>query len=58
VEQRKTTAIVVASRPAVLRIASVDEDFIGLIDVCPCVLRDSGGVQEEVPSLRKPGQLM
>ncbi|MCP5519065.1 MAG: UDP-N-acetylglucosamine 2-epimerase, partial [Verrucomicrobiales bacterium] len=30
------------------------EDFIGLMDQCRFVISDSGGVQEEAPSLGKP----
>jgi len=34
------------------------EDFIWLMDKCHCVLSDSGGVQEEAPSLGKPVLVM
>jgi UDP-N-acetylglucosamine 2-epimerase (non-hydrolysing) len=34
------------------------EDFIGLMDRCHFVLSDSGGVQEEAPSLGKPVLVM
>ncbi|HTB63823.1 MAG TPA: UDP-N-acetylglucosamine 2-epimerase (non-hydrolyzing) [Opitutales bacterium] len=47
------------SNPRVALIPPVDyEDFIWLMDRCHCVLSDSGGVQEEAPSLGKPVLVM
>jgi len=45
--------------PRVALIPPVDyEDFIWLMDRCHFVLSDSGGVQEEAPSLGKPVLVM
>jgi UDP-N-acetylglucosamine 2-epimerase (non-hydrolysing) len=50
---------ILGANPRVALIPPVDyEDFIWLMDRCHFVLSDSGGVQEEAPSLGKPVLVM
>jgi UDP-N-acetylglucosamine 2-epimerase (non-hydrolysing) len=56
---RKIMDDALAGLPNVAMIEPLDyPNFVGLLDACEIVLTDSGGVQEEAPSLGKPVLVM
>ena len=56
---RRVMDAALADLPNVAMIEPLDyPNFVGLLDACEIVLTDSGGVQEEAPSLGKPVLVM